>query len=173
MSSFIWENGTFVSFRDYLLSESIKPKEIKFGTNYNNFNDGKIVNINGIILTSFKFNERLYTVIIDNKNSVGFHWSEIPEKEIDYLDIITQNSSKNKILNSTSALKAFSYVFYIILVILKKHNKKEVLFSAEHTNLAKVYDSMVENKFFLKELEKAGYEYLGFIDKSYVFRRAR
>ena len=124
MSSFIWENGNFVSFRDYLLSESIKPKEIKFGTNFNRYDNGKIENINGTILTSFKFNEKLYTVIMDSNNSVGFHWSELPVKELDYFDIIIQDSSKNKILNGTSALKAFSYVFYVILVILKKYNKK-------------------------------------------------
>lgn len=173
MSSFIWENGNFVSFRDYLLSESIKPKEIKFGTNFNRYDNGKIENINGTILISFKFNEKLYTVIMDSNNSVGFHWSELPVKELDYFDIIIQDSSKNVILNGASALKTFSYIFYIIIYVLKKYNKKEVLFNAAHPALGRVYDNMVKNKFFLNELEKAGYEYLGNFDNSYTFRRAR
>lgn len=171
MSSFIFENGNFISFKDYLLSESIKPKEIDFGTNYNYFDNKEIKNINSVILTSFKFNNLLYTVIIDSNNSVGFHFSEIPENEQNYLDIISVDSSSTDVRVGVSAIKTFSYVFFVILYMLKHNNKKEIKFDASHQKLGFVYDNMMNNKYFIQSLNSAGFEYKGKVNKEYVFKR--
>lgn len=171
MSSFIFENGNIISFRDYLLSESIKSKIISYGTNYKEYDNKKIENINSIKLTSFIFEDKVYTIIIDNSNSVGFHFSELPDKEIDYFEIIKVDTSGKAVRNSSSAIKVFSYVFYVILEIADKFNLKELKFSAEHLSLGKVYDNLVKNKFFIDELKSKNFNFIGKKDDEYIFLR--
>lgn len=171
MSSFIYENGTFISFSEYLLSESIKPKEIDFGTNYDSYNNKAIVQMNKLMLTSFKFNNKLYTVIIDKNNSVGFHWSEIPENEISYYDIIGIDSSGDLVQRGTSAIKTFSYVFYIIIQMIKKFKIDEIKFDAAHKALGNVYDNIVKNKYFLEELEHQNLVFIKKENNEYLFKR--
>ncbi len=169
MSSFIFENGKIFSFKNYLLSESIKPKEIKYGINYPLYDNYIIKNVNNVYLTSFLFDEKIYTVIIDNENSVGFHFSEIPNKEKDYFDIISVDTSGKDARNNSSAIRVFSFVFFIILEFIEKYNLKMVKFDAAHKSLGIVYDKMVKNKFFYKEFQDRNFIFKGKIEDEYIF----
>ena len=48
MSAVIYYNDNFMSLDSFLLSESIKPKMIEYGTN-EKFNNSKIFRINSVI----------------------------------------------------------------------------------------------------------------------------
>lgn len=157
MSSFIFENNKIISFSDYCLSESIKPKEINYGTN-NLFNNSEFIKIGSLILTSFEFNDKVYTVI-NSENDIGFH--ALNKSEINYLNFnyIEEIQKKSIELTASNAIKIFSFVFFIIKDMIKKYNLTIITFDGENVKLSKMYDNLIKNKFFIEEMKNLKFEY--------------
>ena len=171
MSLFIFENNEFIKFSDFLLSESIKPKETLFGTN-KEFNNLKILNYNGVKLSSFKTVDKVFTVIIDKDNEIGFHYTlinNIDFENFNYIDAISENDSFLT-LGTSNAAKTFGFVFYIVLQIAKEYNLPELIFSAEHDKLENIYVKMVNNKYFIEEFKSNSYRFEKQNNK-YIFKR--
>jgi len=149
-------------FREYILSEAIKPKETDFGTDGIN---KKFISTDRIVYTFFKDNENSYLVAIDKLNGeVAFS-----SKEGD----ITLNSHDYNVSrkDTHNATRVFNKVFYIILFIAKKYDLDLISFDAANPALGNVYSIMVKNKKFLSELENHGYKYYAQIDNSYYFEK--
>lgn len=159
MSSFIFENGKILPFRQFLLSESIKPNQISYGTD-KDFKNSNILKIDKNYLTSFMYDDKVFTVIIAD-NEVGFHFTytkNINFENFDYINSIMENDSF-MYLGASNAARVFGYVFFIIIDIIKKYNLKIVSFNGEHDKLDSVYKKMVHNRFFIKEFEDLGFKY--------------
>ncbi len=115
--------------------------------------------------TSFVYDNKLYSVILNEGNIVGFHFSYI--KDIDFNDFNDFNYFENvlrvldyKLEVPAHAAKAFGLVFFILLEMVSKYNLKYIKFDAEHTKLDKFYDTLFSNKLFVKEFEERGYEFV-------------
>lgn len=161
MSTILYIEDRFICLFDYLLSESIKPAKIEYGTN-KDFNNEKFFRVNNMVGTSFVYDNKLYSVILNEGNIVGFHFSYI--KDIDFNDF---NYFENvlrvldyKLEVPAHAAKVFGLVFFILLEMVSKYNLKYIKFDAEHTKLDKFYDTLFSNKLFVKEFEERGYEFV-------------
>ena len=111
--------------------------------------------------TSFIYDNKLYSVILNEGNIVGFHFSYI--KDIDFNDF---NYFENvlrvldyKLEVPAHAAKVFGLVFFILLEMVSKYNLKYIKFDAENTKLDKFYNTLFSNKLFVKEFEERGYEF--------------
>ena len=117
MAHFIYYDNKFLTIKEFLLSESIKPKNIKYGINkeFNNSEFFKISGSDAIIFTSFLYMDRIYTVTYSYKNGyVGFHYTHLDNVDLNnfnYFNIVVQDEDYEKASPSTAA-KVFGYVFY-------------------------------------------------------------
>jgi penicillin V acylase-like amidase (Ntn superfamily) len=162
---FIEHNGNIMSFGSYMsLQEAIKPVKTQYGTNID-CSDKKLKSMtNGVKYTFIKTQKLYVCVLIDGSGEVGFGTNEnFSENPADYTD-----SKKNV---SSNALKVFGNVFYVLLEMIKKGNYSEIKFNSADAALGRVYDMMVKNKFFLKELEKTGYFLKGSLGGYYFFEK--
>lgn len=167
----------FMNFHDYILSESIEPVKIEFGTDFKNeqwhssanilytFFKRKDFSIDDLYAKANKFpNERPYVIIIDRHNpvaDVGFATGDYTPKDIaklkdhlimiDYFDFGLRKTSK--------ALKVINNVFYVLIKGFKKFNLHEVSFKGANSDLIYTYDQMLKNKIFLKKLNSLGFEF--------------
>ncbi len=158
MSVFIRENDKFYDLFDYVLSESIKPKKISYGTNdkADNLNMG----YDKVYYTFFKQFSHNLVVFIGNNGIMSF--GVIPS-DTNLIDNMF-NANVNR-LNQGLAAKSFSYVFYIVLKMVNVYNINIIKFSGADNGLDKFYDKLVTNKFFIDHLSKEGWLYKGKEDK--------
>lgn len=150
-----------LTFEEWLLSESVKPKETLYGNNVG-FDNNKISKI-GPFYETFFLDTFLYHVAIEN-NIVGFGVSvDIPttEEELDNLTFSDQR------IVTKSALNVFNKVFFVILKLLEEAKLKEVNFVAANSDLKKIYDALLANRYFNEELNKIGYSNLIYEDNKY------
>lgn len=161
----ITEDHKMMSLNDFLLSESIRPKEIKFGTNPETDNL-KFKTIDTFTGTFFTALQAWFAVVINSKNGdVMFGISEqFSDKFSAYTD------EKIRSLNSSQVPRIFSFVFFIVIQLLKKEENqlKEIRFSGTPVT-GNLYKRLVRNKAFLEELENIGFSYRGFVDDYYIF----
>ena len=172
MSTFIREKGKFYSFFEYLLLESIKPKKIKWGSNDNTDNNEFIYNNEmKSYYTFFHFQDTNFIVYIRNNKEIGY---EVIKAKKNLIDVVNQASSmyfSTERIGINTAARIFSYVFYVILQVVKKLKYKEIYFSGADKKLGLMYDKLVQNKFFIKAVEKEGWFYTGKKEDYHIFKR--
>ena len=161
LSSVIYYNDNFMSLDSFLLSESIKPKIIEYGTN-EKFNNSKIFRINNVIGTSFKYNDKIYTITFDtNENEFGFYFvllKDVDFTNFDYFNTILDEVDQ-VVNNPSNAAKIFGFVFHIILEIIEKYNLKMIKFNGANNKLDKFYTKLMQNKLFIDEFTKLNFEF--------------
>lgn len=163
MSMIIEHNGSMMSFREYCLSEAIKPKETQYGTNKETDNVLTISQY-GYTFSFFSEDDHYYAVgVRDKDGEIVFGTSlEFSDKLHTYTDDRIQ---------TRNALAVFSKVMYLAIEISKDKNIPYMRFDAANPALGKVYGRMIKNKIFLDSVEKAGYKYEGTVDGEYIFKR--
>ena len=160
---FVLENNEIISFTDYIISESIRPKEVSYGVNEET-NDGEFKKGKNFYYTLFSKNEKYYMVAIDYKGNVGFG---VNEKE--FSDNIKDYDDSRK--QTRNALTVFSHIVYVLLEFANVSKIKHIKFSAADPALGNVYSRMIKNKQLMNDIEEGGYKYFGFLDNNYVFVR--
>lgn len=158
MSMFLEDSmGNLVSFSDFCLSESIRPKPTQYGTD-RDMSDGNIERKGNTHYTFMKAEDSYWRVVIFN-NEVGFGRSE--KYSLDPSDYNTDRR------DTRSALKIFNRVFYVLLEMFDKirdNTMTVIKFDSAHPALGRVYDRMVKNKWFLESMSERDFEYIG-LDK--------
>ncbi len=155
-----------MSFRDFLLSEAIKPKEIKYGLNYPDFDDKKIHPL-PLNVTFFTLKGLVYFVgIYENEVSFG---------------VVAYNPNENVFWNIGTTITqrtqagigntVFNCVFYVALRILKKTKETDIYFNGGDNHLDKFYMYLTKNKMFIKELKKLNWIYKYKKDENYHFKK--
>ena len=156
-----------MSFRSFIMSESIEPVKTDYGTDYQN---KKWIVADNVMLTFYKTKTNACCVIIDNGN-IGFMTAEnIPTPEelanTDIGELFSFDKRKR-----SNALKTFNYFFYIILEATHKFNLPVLYFNPADKELGDVYDRIVKNPFFRQKLKDAGFEYIGMKNNNYLIKR--
>lgn len=122
MSAVIYYNDNFMSLDSFLLSESIKPKIIEYGTN-SKFDNSKIFRVNDVIGTSFNYNDKIYTITFDtNENEFGFYFvllKDVDFANFDYFSTILDEVDQ-VVNNPTNAAK----IFWICISYYFRNNRK-------------------------------------------------
>ena len=161
MSAVIYYNDNFMSLDSFLLSESIKPKIIEYGTN-SKFDNSKIFRVNDVIGTSLNYNDKIYTITFDTtENEFGFYFvllKDVDFANFDYFSTILDEVDQ-VVNNPTNAAKIFGFVFHIILEIIEKYNLKMIKFKAQHSKLDYFYAKLMQNKLFIEEFTKLGLKF--------------
>lgn len=169
MSSFITEktenNFRFISFEDYILLESIKPKQGVFGLN-SDMNNMDFFNSNNTSYTFMNFGDRQYCIIIDQKNRVGFGVS-------DDMSLDPSDYTDNRRFGTTEVIKVFNQVIWAILYMAKETKRIIIKFSSADPKLGVVYDRMVKNKYLIDSLIENGYEYKGKNEHDHIFSKIK
>ena len=172
MSSIVeYKDGKFVTFAEFMLSESILPTRTSFGTDVD-AKDGNFNNISNIYYTLVKEKGMYYLIYIDaSDGEIGFgvnpEWSG--RNTVGDVTSFTDRRSGEDL--GAGALKVFGKIIYALLKLVKKTNSKSIKFNAAHPKLGKVYSRMVKNEPFLKALEKEGWEYWGMRQDDYLFTK--
>lgn len=159
---FIRNQGDLVSFTDYLLSESILPKKTAYGTDLL-AKDKTIQTTGNLIWTITRHDDNYYMVLV-NKNTGECGFGAYDKWDGDF-DLPFSHDRRM----STNALASFGYVWYVLLEIADKHKLTLLKFDAADQKLSRVYDRMIENKFFLSYLSKSGWSYQGKPNNFYTF----
>lgn len=157
-------NQGFLTFNEWLLTESIKPKYTLFGTNTDKYDNNNILKIQydgkTTYETYFIADNKLYTIQYNGVNtnlvSIGFGVSKDIPKTQEELDNV--KLSHNKVV-SISALDIFNKVFYIVTKTIF-NLKKDIYFEAASDDLKNIYNKLIDNKYFNDELNKLGYSNL-------------
>ncbi len=163
MSMFIVENNEIISFTDYIISESVRPKEIDYGVNEET-NDKQFKKGKNFYYTVFSKNGKYYMVAIDYKGNFGFGVNENG-----YSDNVEDYDDSRK--QTKNVLTVFSNIVYVIFEFAKMSKIKAIKFSAADPALGNVYNRMIKNKQLISDIEEAGYKYFGFLDDNHVFMR--
>lgn len=167
MSGLVIVGERIVPFSTFLLSESILPKETKFGTDKEASNKNVDTLDGEMFWTIVKHND-FFFLVYHSKDShycgFGFSnsWNGDLMREIEKFE----QGSKNV---GTNALRVFGNIFYVLIRIIKKSKSNIVKFDAADIKLGKVYDKMVKNKPFLNALEKEGWVFKEKTGDDYIF----
>lgn len=162
--------GTFqnhMTFEEYTLSESIKPKQTNYGTNPPEFNNKQISKFsNDIISTCFASDNRLYFVQLSvDTGEIGFaKLSKIP-KTFEELSTVVFDVEPTK---NSFALGIFGEAFYVFLELIKVSDIDSVYFDSANPELGKVYGLTSKNKFFNKTLNQLGWSDLELKDDKFI-----
>lgn len=151
------ENNEVLFHTDYMLSESIKPKKISYGTDFIN---EKWKELNQDFYVTFFEHSKAKYVIFYRKGFIGFgNISKSPEEYKTIEEIFSDRPFMRT--DSGEAVYIFNFVFYIIIKAIQRFKPKQLQFDAVSERLHRTYSTMVKNTFFLKELEKYRFEYKG------------
>lgn len=159
----IYENGNFISLSDFCLSESVRPSQIKFGTN-SEMDNNKFISDTRMSLSFFKFDSAFFMVAFDKTDSmVAFGVSE--KHSLDPYDYSDDRKKTSK------ALKVFGHVLYVIMELVKHDKPRFIKFESANPALGSVYDRMVKNKFVSKYISDFGYEYDGLVEGKHIYKK--
>jgi hypothetical protein len=166
----IIENEQVFLCSEYMLSESIKPKQIDYGTDFENKQWRQLDH--NFYVTFFKTTN--WYVVFYREGFVGFGYIEkSPDEFTSIQQIFDHNPFKQT--NFYQATHIFNYAFYILIQIIKKFNPPSIYFDASASHLVGVYEAMVKNKTFLQHIQKNGYAYKGKLNQEkrsfYTFER--
>jgi len=166
-----YENGKFLSYKDFLLSEGISPIKTEFGIN-TNINDRKTINKEGFIFTFLEIQEKIYVVSIRNDGYIGFGFVDITKDKFNLdifkLEEILNLSSDNKLNNNLPGLKVFGKVFYVLLELFKTSEIDGFLFDSANKDLSNIYSYLPKNKYFNKKLDEIGLQMSVFKDSYFI-----
>lgn len=172
MSNLIMINGkVFPSYREFILSESIAPSPIDYGTDLHNDKWSSIVDDdhNEYLYTFFEKNNFYYRIYINKiEGIIGFGVSDEFDvtKNYDLEYIITNFSDDRK--KTSGALYIFNHVLYILLEGIKKTNLTHIKFNSANIALGKIYMLMVKNKTLINILAELGFVYTGETEDEYL-----
>jgi hypothetical protein len=156
------DKNEVVLYSDYMLSESIKPREIDYGTDFKN-KEWKQLDEN-FHITFFKTNEFIYTYLY-REGFVGFFSSELEdESKLQNITKIKELFDDKKLFNRKDTSKfihVFNYFFYLTLQAVHKFNPNKIYFDGADLALGNLYSMMVRNRFFNQQLNNNGFEYIG------------
>lgn len=156
-----------MSFKEYLLSESIAPIPVNFGTD-KNFTNEKWINVSvnndtlyyTITFIKDKYSEiydRYYCIHIQTNGVISFTVADsFNIRLINDVDYILDNFSDNR-HKTQRILNLFGKLVYIFLKGLEKIKVDKVYFSPANPSLGTAYESIVKNKFFTKRMNDLGY----------------
>jgi hypothetical protein len=171
MSEFVFNENIkrfpkILSFTQFIMSESIEPVETLYGTDYQNKN----WIVHGTFrVTFYKSDKYSYAVIIDGFN-IGFMVADniVPIEDLSDIENLGELFSFEKKKRS-EALRTFNNFFYIILEGIKKFNLNNVHFNTDDADLGSVYNKIVKNPFFNRQLNKVGLKYIKTVNNFHVF----
>lgn len=140
---FEYSNGgerCFGTFKDYIVSETFKPKKVKleFGQDANGY----------FAIFSDDVTKKEYVVVLFSRGEIAY--TNTDNLDVEYGDNIATNSG--------APFSVLNKVFYAAIELTKKHNFKEVYFGGYSTKLKKLYKKMAENKSFVQEVNKLGFD---------------
>ena len=169
MSMFFFIENDILTFREYLLSESIKPKSTNYGTDIdNNFTNKEWTGFE-FGYTFSKINDKYYCILLkqqsDDIAEIAFATSDqASDNPMDY--DVSRKDTQN-------ILSVFSQLLYIFLEGIKIHtNIKYITFEAANPALGKAYDKIIKNKWLLESLKELGFEYEGILSYYYTFKKS-
>jgi len=144
----------------YGMVESIKPVKTKY----------KVVQNSNTIDVNFydEYTKETYKVVIKkySPSRAEIIFGEISQFGLDNATPEDLKTASNK------PFKVLGQVMFIITDVLKKRNDiKYVYFTAFGKDLEKVYKKMVRNKYFIKKLNEIGYDYIGYDNKEFSFKK--
>ena len=139
----------FGSFKEFILSESITPKQTNYGSPPSDFRDRTYVSNNGLIYTFFKSNGSVYIVVLNRRNNNEITFTKV--ENVDTLDLVTN------VTNDFNQYRIFGKVMYIVLMMLTQMNLGYVTFKGLTKKHEKIYNLLLANKNFLKTLGNFGY----------------
>ena len=162
MSLFIIEKCDINGFKitpltEYVLSESLTPKFVNYGTNDETNNSEYIENSQRMLLTIFTYNKLKFAVIINNNGVLGFGYSDIQTNLVNNLDQFTDERGKFKI-GANIAAKVFSSVMYVVFDLVKIKKLNVIKFNATDDRLDKFYRTVIRNKHFNYYVELEGFK---------------
>lgn len=164
-------SSKILSFNEFCISESLRPMYIVYGTDLKN-KEWNYSSENETYWTFIKNDKYFYCIILSKEGDVGFATSEFFDQKFlskwtNVLDFYSFDERK-----TSSALKVFSYVIFVILEGANGFKLDTIYFSGQHDALGKVYERMVKhNKYFLDSFKEAGYVYDKEENGKYYFRR--
>jgi hypothetical protein len=169
--SFIERNNMFIEnernrtvlMSEYMLSESIRPTEIEYGTDFYDKQWKKLSDIPFGYVTFFKTKKHNYAVLyIDGFVGFGYIGNDLDS----YTTVPSIQFDRNyESMGFYDATYVFNYVFFILTEAIKKFNPSKILFDGYDKRLAATYESMIHNKNFIKELKKYGFVFAGKTDR--------
>ena len=166
---FIHHEGAFLSFTEFMLSESIRMKEIKYGTDPKTSN-GKIEKEGKMLWTVFEKKGTYFFMMYDTTTGVaGFGASDTWTGDMmGDLDKFT-----NQRTMSFQAFTVFGHAFYVLMKMVDKANSSVIKFDGADNKLDGAYDRMVKNKPFMQDIEDKGWVYKGKIKNQHTFVKNR
>lgn len=169
MSMPFFVNNDILTFREYLLSESIKPKSTNYGTDIdNNFSNKEWTDFE-YGYTFSKINDKYYCILLKQQSD------DMAEIAFATSDKSTNNPREYSVSrhDTHNILSVFSQLLYIFLEGIKIYPSiKYIIFESANPALGKAYDKMVKNKWLLETLKEQGFEYEGLLGDFYTFKKS-
>ena len=160
--SWVSINGETMTFSEYLISESVKPKFTEFGTDLKN-EKWKKLNDN-FFVTCFKIHKTLYMAVY-RLGYIGFYVAREPEefnnlKNITNYDDFVEDYHFDR-TSTHGAIIVFNNFFYVINKAILGFKPHVIRFDGNDKDLGGLYETMVKNRFFTKQVNELGYTYSG------------
>lgn len=153
------------TFSDWLLSESVQPKEVSFGFNFPDFNDSEIKESQGVLASCFIIDKRIYFVQLSKEtNEIGFATGKVPKTYNEFSDMIFDA----KPVKNSNGLEVFGKVFFVLLKLIKNSKVNNFYFTADSNELERIYKALTKNKFFNAELNKLGFSSLEYKNHKFI-----
>lgn len=164
MSIYIAEQHKYITFMEYLLSESINITPTKYGTNSINGKFQIEREPNPHVWTIFEVNDNYYLVtVILNTGEIILEHSKILSMNLsDY----TMDRSK-----SDNVLQIFSKCIFVALLLIVYNKLDRFCFSSANIALSKIYKRLPKNPFFMEQLKRIGFDFKDEIHGYYVFEK--
>lgn len=174
MSMFFVDNDEFISFRDFCLCESIKPKAVLYGTNATLDNlrwiEVSSQDTNGIY-TFIQVDQFYYLILLQTDGEVMFGASDsLDFGLIDDITYISKTFTDTR-RDTNKVLRVFGNIIYIILQATKELNVEFIKFYAANEALSKAYIVMFKNKHLLDSLKEYGWIFNGMDQEYYTFTK--
>lgn len=164
----------FVDCNSFVLSESIAPSFIEYGTDLKNTQWILLKDDYDIqwVFTFFKKYDLYYRVdVCIDTNEIAFGVSEhFDQDKIKDITWVIQNFSDDR-KKTFSAIRVFSHIIYVVLDATKKFDLNQIRFDSANPALGSMYDKLVTNKYLLSALAKYHFQYHGQIDGYYTFQK--
>lgn len=135
---------TFNEFN--LLTEGVGIRETDYGTDLHN---KKTTDYHGGNLTFFESGNLFYAIVLVMGKNSTFIYRASKTFSDNFDDYIPNKTTSTLIGNSF--VKTLSEIFYILLDLGNKLNKKTIIFSGNHNQVTTVYKLVMESKFFIEK----------------------
>jgi len=161
------------SFVEYCLVADFKPKAVDFGVN-DDADDKCVAFCNGSYVTFFRDEKLAFSVLLQHVGDSGgcyeviFAATEVDGGYLDHLDRFT--SKRTNVIGGGFAVKMLPEVLYVLREMLRiKAFAGELCFNATNERLGRLYELVVRNSSFLREMKQSGYTASGSQGNYYRF----